>query len=302
MGPEQYDKLLSFMREHFQTSTVVVNGGEPFTRPDIFEILDIITRRRMATYIYTNASLIDRKKAEKLADYPILGAYVSLHSLRREFYEELTSVPKALDQILRGVENLVGVGIPVTLQMTLMCLPHSGCNTEEVLRIAELVKERELGLNVEHIIYPLIKGGYPPVKPPPDEEVVRALRESESVGKMRGEEIPLKIKVESSFDNFICNAGIATSAVDPYGKIYPCYAFLETDAVMGHVDDDLGEVYSENNPVLRKIRSVSYPCFSCPLSRYCRRCLGEVYRAGGCAGHLKRGAEIDAKYSGTIHV
>ena len=290
------------MRDNFHTSTVVVNGGEPFTRPDIFRILDVITKNRMAIYIYTNASLIDKIKAERLADYPIIGIYTSLHSLRREFYEELTGVSKALDMILKGINNLVNAGLPVTVQMTLMCLPKNGCNTRDVKEIAKFSRKRDLGFNVEHIIYPTLEGTRPLVGLPPEDELLESLRESERIGKMKGTELPLKIKTRGDFDNYMCNSGMATSAVDPFGRIYPCYAFLETDAIMGHIDDDLREVYSEKNPVLKKIRLIDFPCFSCPLSKYCRKCLGDIYRAGGCPIHLRRGAEINAKYSRAIQI
>ena len=68
---------------------VRLEGGEPFLRPDIIDIIKEIKRNRIGLYILTNASLITQDNAESLAEIlnPITDhVQVSFDSLQEDIF------------------------------------------------------------------------------------------------------------------------------------------------------------------------------------------------------------------------
>jgi SynChlorMet cassette radical SAM/SPASM protein ScmE len=65
------DQWLSFIDqiESLKIFRVKISGGEPFVRPDIFEILDHLSCMPIRFSINTNAALIDEPAARRLASY-----------------------------------------------------------------------------------------------------------------------------------------------------------------------------------------------------------------------------------------
>ena len=49
---------------------VTVSGGEPLTRPDVFQLLDELERHHIAIRLNTNATLVDREMADRNSRRP----------------------------------------------------------------------------------------------------------------------------------------------------------------------------------------------------------------------------------------
>ncbi len=100
---------------------VSLTGGEAFTRPDLFDLIDGIIANRMRYNILSNGTLIDDKvlaqfevgKRRLRLDYiqvSIDGSCAEVHNKSR---------PNSFERALRGLQLLKETGFPVAVRMTI---------------------------------------------------------------------------------------------------------------------------------------------------------------------------------------
>jgi len=121
---------------------VTLTGGEVFTRPDLFELIDGIIANRMRYCILSNGTLIDE---EMLAQFEVGKRRVRLDSIqvsidgsRAEIHD--ASRPKSFERAVRGLRLLKQAGFPVTVRTTI-----NRHNLRDLENIAHLLLE-EIGL------------------------------------------------------------------------------------------------------------------------------------------------------------
>lgn len=121
---------------------VCLTGGEPFTRPDLFELIDGIISNRMRYSLLSNGTLIDEKTIEKFSsgkrrlrlDYlqvSIDGSRAEIHNLSR---------PDSFDRAARALRLLKKAKIPHTVRVTI-----NKHNMDDLENIARFLLD-EIGL------------------------------------------------------------------------------------------------------------------------------------------------------------
>jgi MoaA/NifB/PqqE/SkfB family radical SAM enzyme len=116
------ERWLSFFNELGQLGvmTVCLTGGEVFTRPDLFELIDGIIANRMRYSLLSNGTLITEetlkqfevgKRRQRLDSIQISvdGSSAEVHDLSR---------PKSFGRALRGLKLLKEAGYPVTVRVS----------------------------------------------------------------------------------------------------------------------------------------------------------------------------------------
>ena len=99
---------------------VDLTGGEIFTRPDLFEMIDSIIQRRMRYSLCTNGTLIDesviakfktgrRRQRLESIQLSVDGSTAEIHNLSR---------PDSFDRVIPALKLLVREGFPVTVRVT----------------------------------------------------------------------------------------------------------------------------------------------------------------------------------------
>jgi SynChlorMet cassette radical SAM/SPASM protein ScmE len=100
---------------------VTLSGGEAFTRPDLFELIDGVIANRMRYSLLSNGTLIRDKTLEQLAVGKRLqrlnSVQVSIDGSRAEIHD--ASRPKSFSRAVRGLRLLKEAGIPVTVRVTI---------------------------------------------------------------------------------------------------------------------------------------------------------------------------------------
>lgn len=119
---------------------VTLAGGEPFVRPDLFELIDGIVRNRMRFAILSNGTLIDDERATRLAetrrcDY----VQVSIDGSRAEVHDTCRG-RGTFEKTVKGVRHLQEHGIRVAARVT---IHHR--NVHDLDNIARFLLE-DLGL------------------------------------------------------------------------------------------------------------------------------------------------------------
>ena len=90
-----------------------ITGGEPTIRKDFFDIVKVLKFEAgiQNVTITTNGYKLD-KKAEQLVNSGLTGINISIDSLNRETFKNITGHDR-LPEILDGIENLLNVGLKI---------------------------------------------------------------------------------------------------------------------------------------------------------------------------------------------
>lgn len=130
---------------------VILTGGEPLLRPDIFEVAAYGTSRGLKMVMAPNGTLITPENARKMADAGIKRISISLDGATREKHDQFRGVEGAFDGALNGIRNAKAAGIEFQINTTI-----TQTNLEEIPRIQELA----IGLGaVAHHIFLLVPTG-----------------------------------------------------------------------------------------------------------------------------------------------
>jgi SynChlorMet cassette radical SAM/SPASM protein ScmE len=139
------ERWLSFFEELGQLGvmTVCLTGGEVFTRPDLFELIDGVIANRMRYSMLSNGTMITEQTLAQFAigkRRPRLDSIqVSVDGSSAEVHDR--SRPKSFGRALRGLKLLKEAGYPVTVRVTV-----NRHNVDDLENVAKLLLE-EVGLS-----------------------------------------------------------------------------------------------------------------------------------------------------------
>ena len=114
-------------------------GGEIFTRPDIFDILDYAKKKGFCITLLTNATLITPKAADRLKEIGIHSAEITLYGITEKIHENITGTAGSFRRCLDGIDMLRERKIQVCLKTVVMNM-----NADEVIGIRAFAEERNL--------------------------------------------------------------------------------------------------------------------------------------------------------------
>ncbi len=139
------ERWLDFLDElgRLAVYRIVLTGGEPFTRPDLFVLIDRAIENRMRYSILTNGTLIDERLLARFDKgkrrLRLDSIQVSIDGSRAEIHNR--SRPGSFDRALRGLRLLVEAGFPATVRVTV-----NRYNVDDLEDIAWLLLE-DVGLH-----------------------------------------------------------------------------------------------------------------------------------------------------------
>lgn len=100
---------------------VTITGGEPFYRPDFFELVDSVVENRMRYSILTNGTLIDERTIEAFSigkrRLRLESIQVSIDGSCAEVHNK--SRPGSFDRAVKALRLLLKSGFPVTVRATI---------------------------------------------------------------------------------------------------------------------------------------------------------------------------------------
>jgi len=134
---------------------VILTGGEPLLRPDIFEVATYGTSKGLKMVMAPNGTLITKENAEKMAASGIRRISISLDGATREKHDLFRGVKGAFDAALSGIANAKAAGIEFQINTTI-----TQTNLDEIPRIQDLAIK--LGAVAHHIflLVPTGRGKY----------------------------------------------------------------------------------------------------------------------------------------------
>ena len=138
-------KALNLIEQVSQLSLpiLVLSGGEPLFRHDIFDLARYGTERGLRVALATNGTLVSKDIARKIVDSGVRRVSISLDGADAPTHDAFRGIPGAFDAALRGFRNLKELGMSLQINMTIA--RHNAHQLPAVLELA-----RGLGADALH--------------------------------------------------------------------------------------------------------------------------------------------------------
>jgi len=288
------DQIASFAKP-----VLVLSGGEPLVRPDIFEIASYANAQGLRVALATNGTLVTEEIAQKIKDSGIQRVSVSIDGATSETHDKFRRLPGAFDTAWRGAELIKAAGVPFQINTTIT--KH---NINQIADILDLAIER--GASALHIFLLVPTGCGKEIA---DDEMIdpaeyeRVLNwfydrsKDVKIGlkatcaphyfrimRQRARAEGIKITPEThGFEAMTkgCLAGSGVCFVSHKGEVYPC-GYLPVSA--GNVRDTHFHEIWDNAKVFKDLRNednLHGKCGDCEYRRVCMGCRARAYAYTG---------------------
>ncbi len=114
---------------------LVLSGGEPLYRSDIFQLARYGTERGLRVALATNGTLVTREVARMIVDSGVRRVSISLDGADALTHDTFRGIPGAFDAAVQGLRNLKTLGMSVQINMTIA--RHNARQLPQVLELAK---------------------------------------------------------------------------------------------------------------------------------------------------------------------
>jgi radical SAM protein with 4Fe4S-binding SPASM domain len=138
-------KALNIIKQISQLSLpiLVLSGGEPLFRVDIFELARYARECGLRVALATNGTLVNKEVARKIVDAGVRRVSISLDGADAATHDAFRGIPGAFEGALAGLRNLKELGMSVQINMTI-----ARHNAQQLPAVLEMV--RRLGADALH--------------------------------------------------------------------------------------------------------------------------------------------------------
>ena len=280
----------------FASPILILSGGEPLMRDDVYEIARYGVDKGLRVVLATNGTPVTRDVAERLKGAGISRISVSIDGADSGTHDAFRGMPGAFDGAMRGISEILKAGISLQINTTI-----SKKNIGEIPKILDL--STELGADALHIflLVPTGRGREEDEIPPAEYERIlnwfydqrdkvelqlkatcaphyfRIMRE-------RAKEEGTTISVEThGFEAMTkgCLGGTGFCFISRTGGVYPC-GYLPVLA--GDIRETSFREIWDNAKVfldLRDAGKLKGKCGICEYRRVCGGCRARAYAATG---------------------
>lgn len=251
---------------------VILSGGEPLLRKDVYSLIDYGTRLNLKMTMGTNGTLLAKPVVSSLKDAGLSRIGISLDSTDKRLHNEFRG-EKSYEKTIEGIKNCKDLSLPFQIHTTIMDF-----NYDEIEKIIDFSKT--LGALAIHIFF-LVKTGRGKEL---DNDIPRYKGILKRIlKKQETEDIEIKPICAPQFILYNhsrykrgCLAGISYCCVLPDGDVSPCpYLPVVVENVRRREFFDIWE----NGEIFKKLRSGNYKgkCGICNYKELCGGCRARAY-------------------------
>lgn len=277
---------------------IILTGGEPLLRDDIFDIAAYGNEKGFRMTMAVNGTLLTDEKARRMLEVGIQRISISIDGASAGSHDAFRRMPGAFEGALHGVESARGVGLDFQINTTI-----TQQNLEELPAIQDLTAS--LGAVAHHIFLLVPMGRGKDLS----EQGINADQYEKTLHWFyeQRDKVPLQLKAtcaphyyrilrqraaaegkEVSMRNFGldamtrgCLGGTGFVFISHVGQVQPC-GYLELNC--GNVREIPFKEIWENSEVfnnLRDFKKYQGKCGRCEYVRVCGGCRARAYEATG---------------------
>ncbi len=275
---------------------LILSGGEPLMRKDIFELIEYGTKKGMKIGLGSNGYLIDDEVAKKLKVAGVATVSISLDSNIPAQHDEFRGVPGAWAKAVNACKTLRKEGVLVQVNTT---LTHDNYNQiDEIMALAE-----SIGVENFHLFFLVPTGRgvkLTDISPQKYEEMI-----TNTFAKVHKHRLNVRPSCAPQFMRIAqgmgldmrqwmrgCLAGMHYCRIYPNGDVTPC-PYLPIK--LGNLKEQSFKEVWFNSEVFKNLRNTSCLKGKCGACEYKTICGGCRARAYGLSADF-----ID--YCGDLHV
>ena len=215
---DDYKQIIDELYE-LGTYKICLTGGDPFSKPHVWEIIDYIFNRDIALDIFTNGQTIFNQ-AERLADYYPHLIGVSIYSAIPEVHDNITRVEGSFNKSLSLIKQLSNLGVHIAFKCVIM-----KPNAKSYYTVKPLAKTYGAEAQFEINLSNGVDG---------DVSIIKNLRLPKDVLEivLRDSDLTMYVgkdmvggTVAKDLSAFPCKAGVHTFCITPEGNVTPCCSF-----------------------------------------------------------------------------
>lgn len=257
---------------------LIISGGEPFLRPDIFQLIEIASRRGLNVTVLTNGVLINQQMAQAIKNFNI-DLRLSLDGITSETHDFVRGKGN-LEKVIEAIEIIKKEGIKIlSIHFT-----ANRMNIPEILRLPNFL----FHLGITNITISTIKPAGRALRHPelligPD--LMLLVRDRiNTISKSRN--LIFQAYKEKNWRGLGCPAAYTKCGISNDGQITPC-VFLGDNYRGGSIRESPLEDLWLNDEKLNQIRNI-------PANIPCSNCSALPFQNGGCRARA-------LYYSGSIN-
>lgn len=91
--------------------SVVFTGGEPLTRPDIYELIDYVNKDEAVALMFCNGLLLNENNVKKLASSGLHAIHVSIDSPEAAEHDKMRGVDGCFEKAVEGLKRCKDAGL-----------------------------------------------------------------------------------------------------------------------------------------------------------------------------------------------
>ncbi len=127
----------------YASPILVLSGGEPLYRRDIFQLARVATDKGLRVALATNGTMVTKELARRIVNSGVRRVSISLDGADALTHDTFRGIPGAFDAAVYGLRNLKELGMSVQINMTIA--RHNARQLPQVLDLA-----RGLGADALH--------------------------------------------------------------------------------------------------------------------------------------------------------
>ncbi len=245
-------------------------GGEVFCRSDWYELALYSREKRFALRIFTNASYIDDRLADQLAEVMPMRVEVSLYGASQASYRTVAGHEIYLQKTIDGIDRLVARDISVVIKAPLM-----QANFHEMDQLADMALSRW-----NHKI------SFSPHMVPRDDRDGSPLAQQLTAEQLKHylttHSPPVRESIHTDDSKPPCTLARDYLVISPFGDVFPCVNIKRS---VGNVRERAIRKIWDTAPFLTHLRQITVgdfrPHYSEEEFKTVGICPGAVYRETG---------------------
>ncbi len=267
------------------TEMVILTGGEPLLRKDIYDLASAAADQGMWVVMGTNGVLLDEKVARKMVECGVKGVGISIDSIDPAKHDSFRGGPSSWEHSVKALEVAGANGLEVLVQTTV-----TDENRDEIPRLIEFARERGAW---SFNLYFLVRTGrgqrMNDLSAEQTETILTELAEVQEAYRpmlVRAKCAPQFKRIaydlgKRGLESGGCMAGTDYCRITPDGEVTPC-PYMPVSA--GNVRERSFTDIWQNSPELLALRDpgrLQGRCGACEYRQVCGGCRCRAYAAVG---------------------